>query len=560
MGTIPSRRIVLCALAAILTAGTGAAERPRVYCIQGATVVPAPGRLIEGGGIVLRDGLIEAVGADVAVPPDAVLIDGDGLWVYPGLIDVVATLGQSPEDRSSPPTAAAPRTGPGQVEISPGPVHPLPLVHPERRAGDTLLPFAGDRARQAERMRELGFTTVLAWPGVGVFQGSSAAVLLVDDAPVSEIILHDTVAQHLSFERGRFGSGYPSSLMGTVATIRQVLRDAQRHTEWTRRYNDTPQGMARPDHVPAFVALQDLISGEQVAIFKAESADDILLAHRIADEFRLSAAITGPNHMWEVAEQIRASGRTVILPVAFPDKPEVDDDDEALEASIQTMQRYLEAPAAAARLHDAGVHFALTTDGLKTLAHFKKNLGRMLEEGLPAETALAALTTVPASLMGIERVAGSLEPGKIANVAVFDGPIFAKDTKIQHVFVDGVEHRIEDVDKPEGGDPGAVVDPRGEWSVVFETPRGASERRWEIVGQPGSFGGTAETPRGTIAFDDVRLEGNMLTVVLPGPGGRGSLELTVVITGDAFEGSAQLGPRTVKLTGTRISGPEGGAP
>ncbi len=560
MSIFQLQRVGLCMLTVVLAASSGIAERPRVYCIEGATVVTEPGRQISPGSVVLRDGLIEAVGADIEVPADAVRIDGAGLWVYPGLIDTAVSLSESGGNGGGSPGQHSTRSSGGEPpKTAPGPVHPLSLVHPERRASDELLPFEGERLRQAERLRRLGFTTVLAVPGAGVFRGSSAAVLLKDERPVAEIIFQDNVAQHISFESGGGARSYPASLMGTVATIRQVILDAQRQAEWSLRYEANPQGMKRPENVAAFEALRDVVEHRQPVIFHTSSPDDVLLANRLADEFDLDAAIFASGHEWEIATQLGEIKRTIILPVAFPDKPKVeDDDDEAIEVSIRTMERYLKAPTTAARLEDESIQFALSTSGLKTLSDFKQNLAKMIDEGLTEERALAALTTVPAALLGIDRTNGTLAPGKLANVVVFDGPIFADDSVVRHIFVDGVEYLVEEKKKPKGGDPNAVVDPRGEWAVRFESPEGGAERKWEIKGAPGSFSGTAETRSGTVAFDDIRLEGNMLTVIFPGRGGRGPFDLTVVISGDAFEGSAEFGPRTMPVKGTRTSGPEGG--
>jgi imidazolonepropionase-like amidohydrolase len=534
------------------------AERPRIYAIEGATLITEPGQQIDGGTIVIRDGLIEAVGSSVTIPPDAVVIDGGGLWIYPGLIDPAIDL----EDSGGSPPAQTPgrptRAGSGQA-ARPGAVHPLSMVHPENQASDRLLPFDGSRKRQLERYRKLGFTAGLLAPTGGIFSGSSALVLLLDETPVPEMILHDDVAQHLSFKWGRYGQGYPTSLFGAVATIRQVVLDAQRQAVWQERYKADPTGMERPETVAAYEALADAVAGNQPVVFSTESPYDVLLADRISDELGLQAVIFGSGNEWEIADQVAATDRAMILPIAFPKKPKVGDDDEALEVTLKEMRRYLEAPAAAGRLHDVGVIFALTTNGLTTLTDFKENIGKMIEAGLPEDIALAALTTVPAALLRVDRITGTLETGKIANLVVLDGPIFGSESKAKRVFVDGHEYRMEEKKKPKGGDPNATVDPRGEWSVVFEFPGRSIDRTWTIEGEGTSFSGSAETRSGTVSFEDVRLLGNMLTVVFPGEGGRGATEIMVVIKGDSFEGTAEFGPRSVTLTGTRTSGPEGGA-
>jgi hypothetical protein len=204
------------------------------------------------------------------------------------------------------------------------------------------------------------------------------------------------------------------------------------------------------------------------------------------------------------------------------------------------------------------VPFAFTMRGLKNTADLPKNMREIIDAGLDEKHALAAWTTVPAKLLGIERMVGTIAPGKIANVIVADGPLFGKETKLRQVFVDGRRYEIEVKEKPKG-DPNAVVDPRGVWSVSFDVGGRTTQREWKIEGERDAFSGTAETQSGTVAFDAVRLAGNVLTVVLPGRGGRGPTEITVIVEGDSFEGTADMGGRSAEVRGTRTSGAPGGS-
>ncbi|NIR58801.1 MAG: hypothetical protein GWO02_04420, partial [Gammaproteobacteria bacterium] len=262
-----------------------AAERPRIYAITGATIVTAPGEKLEGATIVLRDGLIESVGAEVSPPEDAVTIDGEGRWVYAGLIDVDSSLGVSTGGRGG---NAAPGGGGGGFPGSrsraprPGAGHELSLVHPEQRVRDKLVPFEGDGAREMERIRELGFTAVLVTPTDGILRGRSSAILLAGDRTVPQLILRDDVAQHAGFQRAGFGGGYPTSLMGGAAALRQTFLDAERAASWAERYDDSPQGMPRPPHNAAFEALEPVLEGDQPLFFRTDDAQNSLLADRIA--------------------------------------------------------------------------------------------------------------------------------------------------------------------------------------------------------------------------------------------------------------------------------------
>jgi len=535
--TLLSLSWISCAV--LLGSGLGsAAERPRIYAITGATVMVAPGRTIQNGTVVLRDGLIEAVGANAAVPPDAVEIDGSGRFVHAGWIDADRNLGfGSPPADAPGGAAAAPAGAPRREETPTGAVHPISRIHPEARARDRLLPFTGDRKKDMERIRNLGFTVVLATPGEGILRGTSAAILLADDRPVADVILRDDVAQHAAFERGRFGQGYPTSLMGTLAALRQALLDAERYRTWTTRYAANPLGMNRPEQHAAWVALAPVLDRSRKLIFSTSDPRDTLLADELGREFDLDVAVSSASHEWEIAGRLAKAGRPLIVSVAFPDKPEVKENDEALEASRDEMRRYVEAASGPARLDAAGVRFALSLRGLKNPADFPKQMRKLIEAGLREDVALGALTTVPAGILGIERMAGTLEPGKIANLVVADGPPFGEETKLRQVFVDGVQYEIEVKEKPKG-DPNAVVDPRGEWSVLIEIGGRAIPRVWTIAGEKGAYSGTAETQGGTVTFDSVSLEGNALTVVFPARG--------------------EFGSRSATVTGTRTSGPGGG--
>jgi hypothetical protein len=282
------------------------------------------------------------------------------------------------------------------------------------------------------------------------------------------------------------------------------------------------------------------------------------MADRLGREFDLNVVVTTSSYEAEYAVSLAAAGRTLIVSTGFPEKPELDEEDEQLSVTVQTMRRYLDAAAGPARLHEAGVEFALTTSGLDSKSTFHKQMHKIVEAGLPEDVALAALTTVPARLLGVDRVVGTLTPGKIANLVVTDGPLFAEKTKIRETFVDGRRHELEVKEKPKG-DPDAVVDPRGTWAVVIKMGTRTMEREWTIEGTSGDYKGTAETGGGTVSFDSVELAGNVMTVVFPARQGRPSMEVTAIIDGDSFKGSAEMGSRTMEMTATRTSGPEGGA-
>lgn len=427
------------------------AERPRVYALKGAKIVVAPGKVIAKGTVIIRDGLIEAVGADVAIPPDAVEIDATGKTIYPGLIDIHTGLGFR-RAAAAAPAAAGGRGGGLNIaalaaaqtrETPAGALHPLSRVRPENLASSQIVPFEGTTP-ESERYRNMGFTTALAAPETGIFRGESAVIDLRDNTPTTQIILKDHVAQHISLEMtgGGFGGGggYPGSLMGYAATVRQTLLDAERYQAWKKRYAANPSGMKHPEDSPAFEALASVLDRSRLVIFDLNRADDILLADRLAKEFNLNAVMLASGHDWELLDEIKRTGRTLIVPANFPERPRVDDADEALGIETRDLKRYVNAPENAKRVYDAKIRFALTSAGVRNVADFPRNIKKMMDAGLPADAVLAALTTTPAEILGLSSQLGTLEKGKIANLIVADGDLFGERTQVQRIYVEGYEY------------------------------------------------------------------------------------------------------------------------
>jgi len=450
------------------------AERPHVYALKDVRIVVAPGRVIAKGNVIIRDGLIEAAGANAAIPKDAVEIDGTGKTVYAGLIDAQTTIGLR---RATTTTPAGGRGGNQLAALAaaatPQPAaaganHPIARIHPEWDARTLLVPFEGEpppvagggrggrggaaaapaatTTSDSERYRGIGFTTVLVEPDSGIIRGESAVINLRDGAPVTAIVVKDHVFQHIAlasgggFGGGGGGGGYPGSLMGIIASIRQAMIDAQRYHIWMQRYTAHPAGMKRPDDSPSFEALEPVVAGTKQVVFDTEAAEDILSADRIANEFHLKAIMGADSNTYELLDRVKATGRSLILSAAMPDAPRVTDADDAAETDTQDLRRFVNAPATAKKLYDAKIPFVLSSRGVRTPTDFPRNVKRMIDAGLPADEALAKLTTEPAKWLGLDKQMGTVEPGKAANIIVTDGDLFGANTHVVRVYVDGYEY------------------------------------------------------------------------------------------------------------------------
>ena len=261
-------------------------------------------------------------------------------------------------------------------------------------------------ARTTE-LRELGFTAALSVPRRGVLRGQSALLNLADSAEPRQMIVSPRVAQHGGFQtRGAGAAGpsvesdYPSSMMGVIALLRQAFYDAQWYEAAAAYYADEP-AVERPAANLSLEALLPVVSAEQPLFYHADDELDYQRALNLRDEFNLDIVLVGNGYEYRMRELLAASGVATIIPLDFPGAPRVDTPDGALGVSLEQLQHWELAASNAAFLQQVGVPFAFTTDGLDNPGNeFWENLRAAVQRGLDEDTALAALTTVPAQLVG----------------------------------------------------------------------------------------------------------------------------------------------------------------
>ncbi len=489
------------------------------YAIRGGTIVTLTGATIQKGVIVIRNGLIEAVGADIPVPADARVIDATGMTVYPGLFDSYTSYG------IRPPATPGPGAGPGGVGVDPVATFMQQMAAPPSTAG--LLPEVTvvDQLQVAEttfdQQRSAGITTALTGPRTGVFQGQSALINLGAD-PAEKLIIKAPFSLNLGFSGAR--GGYPNSLMGVFAFLRQSFLDAQHYREEWERYNRSPRGAQRPQVNKSLAALQPVISGEMPVIFNVSSVREIKRAIELAEEFKLKYIITGATQSYEIADYLKSKNATVLLSLSYPQKPQGIEDPES--ESLRILRERAEAPKAAAALHKAGVRFAFTSGTLTRPQDYLANAMRAVESGLPKDEAIKAMTIYPAQIFGVDQQLGSIEKGKIANLVLASGDILAKDTKVKHVFIDGKRFDIKPPEPPRGGpggpnaggprgpgafNPGAAAMAAGTWALNVNSPNGEVSSTLTLRQTGETLGGEITTPFGNATISEARVRGNEIT-------------------------------------------------
>ncbi|GBC85737.1 D-hydantoinase [bacterium HR11] len=491
-------------------------KTPNVVALTHARITAAPGRTWDDATLVVRDGRVEAVGPQATVPPDAVVYDLKGRTVTPGWIDAYApSVLQKDAFKDWKPT------------------HWNTRVLPERSVAERPL----WDAEQIKKYRSVGFTAALVAPSDGVFRGQSALVLLRDGDAHDSVLVRD-VAQHLAFEYlTRFPQRpeefqqirYPTSLMGAIALIRQTLYDAQWYAQAQAVAQRNPQA-PRPQSAPALAVLEAVLQKRQPVVFEVSDEWNFLRAARIVQEFGLRAIIKGSGAEYRRVDLVRATGLPVIVPVAFPEPPAVEDPAVALNVPLRDLMHWDLAPDNPKRLADAGVTLALTAHGLRRVEDFRNFLHRAIRRGLPRDRALAALTTVPAQILGVADRLGTLEPGKIANFIVSDGDPLDPKTTIQEVWVEGRRYDVK---------PAPEQDPRGEWRL--EVPKGRETLTRTLVVR-----GSLDQLQAEIRHDTQRTPArraayalDRLTLVVPGEalGDKGLVQMTGIVLGDRMDGT-----------------------
>ncbi len=442
---------------------------PRVHALVGARIVVAPGRVIEHGTLVLRDGVVAAVGAEVAVPADARVWDVTGCTLYPGFIESHSTL-LLPE--ALKPAAPVPRDESGERPRPASPAMPVAGVHstnprvmPEQSALRQLTPDP----KGVEKFRALGFTVANIAPERGIFRGASALVSL-GTLGLNSSVVRESADQEIAFEIGSYESGsYPTSLMGAIALTRQTLLDAQWYAATQAAYaTHAGQGVEHPEVNESLAALGPVVGGGQLAMFQLEDELDVARVLKIAGEFKLKAALRGVGTEYRVRQLLAQAKVPVVIPLDFPEAPEVESPDKAVDVQLHELQQWDLAPSNAARLAEAGVTFAFTTAKLRRPeSEFWPRLRRAVHRGLAEDQALAALTTVPAAMFGVAATHGTLDAGRAANVVVARGDLFkADDAAIEIVWVDG---------DPYEQDAWQKLDLRGTWQATWIGAKGPAE-------------------------------------------------------------------------------------
>ena len=538
-----SRRF-LCFMVLVLLASVPCfAEAPGAYAITGGTVHPASGPEIANGVVLIRDGLIEAVGDAVVIPLDATVIDVKGSHVYPGLIDAMTSLG-------FPSASATRRRGGGGAGGRTPPSDPLP------ETGPSFMAFREARLSDddADAKRATGVLTIVTAPAFGIFNGQSVALNLGAGTMESRVV-RNPAWQQISFNP-RPAWTYPDSLMGVISYIRQTLLDAQQHSAARAIYDKNPAGYKRPDESPSLEALGSVLRRDVPVVFVADSELMIRRVELIAKEFNVRLIVAGARQGYKMAGELKSLGAPVLISTKWPVAPTSKEDRE--EQPLRVIRDRQLAPTTPSALAKSGVLFALVSGAGKT-SDYVPGIRKAIENGLSADDALRAVTINPAKIIGIDRQLGSLDRGKIANIVVTDKPIFDKEAKVKRIFIDGRESKVtaEDEKKKPGGAGAAAgatssgID--GSWSFVVKTTAGDSNISATLRVENGQISGTFSGDRGSGSIGNGTVDGTTVEFSIAGRGKEeaGDWLFHGTLHGSNMEGTVATTLGTFPFTGSK---------
>lgn len=402
----------------------GVAEpRSGCYAFTNATIVQHSAATLTNATLVIRDGRIAAVGNGITVPKDAVVVDCSGKFIYPSFIDAYTTYGMPVPNRPVIDFRA-----PAQLVSNQKGAYGWNQALRTDIIGARV--FTADPAK-AKAMRDAGFGVVGTHHPDGIARGTGLVASLADFKD-NKIILKEKATAHFSFSKGSSTQSYPSSLMGSIALLRQTFLDA----DW---YKTNPKEEGVNLTLRYFNEQRTL-----PMVFDAGDKWQVLRADKLGDEFGVQFIMKAGGNEYQRIADMKATNATFIVPLSFPDPMDVDDPADMRFVGIDQLKHWEMAPSNAAAFEKAGIPFCLTTADLGSPAEFMANLRKAMEYGLTEKAALDALTKTPAALLGLSAEVGSIEAGKLANFMICSAPVFSEKNTLYSHWLQGKKHAIKE--------------------------------------------------------------------------------------------------------------------
>ncbi|MBX7241991.1 MAG: amidohydrolase family protein [Bacteroidia bacterium] len=407
-------------------------EQNMLFSVKNVKVIVSPGKSIDNATIVVRNGLIESVGSTVKIPEGCVVYDGSGLWLYPGWIDAYTEFNAPPKsdyfDRDE-----------DKIQYENKNKQAYHWNEAVKSHFSVMDYFQTPLASFTE-MRNTGFAIANVMPVDGIFRGTGSLISLSDGKAADNILIPET-AMGISFRKGSSTQQYPSSLMGAISLVRQVFLSAEDLERAKEAFRKNPN-QASPQ---TNLSLERIISHKDAKkgfIFESESWQHTLAADKLAGESRNTWIYKTSGDEYKRISAIKNTQSGFIIPLKFPKAYDIKSEGDGRKIALAQLKEWEQAPANPYLLAKEKIPFAFTMTGCTKATEFQEGLQKALQYGLSEQDALAALTVTPAQFLGIEKMTGTLEAGKWANMTLTNGNIFKPETKILTVFLSGKKYEI----------------------------------------------------------------------------------------------------------------------
>ena len=391
-----------------------------------AMIYVTPEKVIKKGTLLINDGKVIAVGKSIKIPKGAQIVNASNKTIYPSFIDIYSDFGIKTPRRMG-------RGGFGgtQYDATRQGYYWNDHIRPET---NPINDFKFDN-RKAKDLINAGFGVVNTHLHDAIIRGNGLLIALDPTKSNAFRILDEKSGQFLSFNKSsKSNQRYPGSRMGAMALLRQTYLDA----DWYAKGN-----MKNTD-----LSLEALNTNKNlVQFFEVSNNLDAFRADKVGDEFGIQYTIVGSGEEYERIEDIKATNANFVIPINFKLPFDVSNPLLAQQISLRDMRKWNQEPSNLSVLAKNDVNFALTTFRLKSAKQFHKNLQKAISYGFDKSKALAALTTIPASILGNSSI-GNLNAGSRANFIITSGDVFDSKSKIYENWILGHKNVVNDMNIP----------------------------------------------------------------------------------------------------------------
>lgn len=541
-----------------------AKEVTSTYYIKNAFVVQKPGTVLPNTSVLIRDGLIQSVGPNIAVPFDARIIDADSMYVYAGFIDACTHAGIAPEEKKERPRVKDPGNPPKN----------LAGITPQKTVREAM---GKQPDKSMGELRDLGFGFAHVIPRGRMLPGQGSILSTGKGSP-EQTLIKENISQFAQFKPAQ--RMFPATTIGVMSQFRDLYKNAEYGNTYFKSYNLRPQGLERPKHSEELGALFPVVDKKMPVFFYAAKVKDVNRALILNKELGFKMVLSGVRQGWPLMDDIIAGRHSVVLSMHLPEKienPEKASDkkkDKDQKEKKKAKKKKEESPemkmlkekkkkshdeyvSQAAMFEKKGIAFSFSSLDTKA-KEIKPNILRMVEGGLSEKGALAALTTNPASLLGISNVAGTIEQGKIGNLFISDKSFFDKDSKIKYLISDGELKEFKEKKKKKKGDGGEDVSIEGSWNYTVDVPGDTQTGVMIVTGSGDDIQikiNSSDDPADFTDATEVDLDGANLTFDINVEGITYSIDVT--FEGTEFEGNVSVAEfGSFPMEGSLKSGPE----